>query len=341
MVEDFYRESEGGGADFKYPRPESVKWQKELANTVQLIGYIQKPIEFKNTQAGKASAWTRLAFKPYKSNETIWFKLKFCEELANIAAIHVKEHDQVYVSGSLDFYKEDGEDNKLSTIPEVNVKALSFVEHERGFPQSEDVNAYLQNKETEVKEAEVKLFSSGKKTTMDAGSTEKLWQAYFAKPDEWWDNRQNKKNPRGPDFKHKNNDEALWIWSSPSWVKSRLDTLEKTKHEERQENDADGGTLTVPIGKRTTMDAASTEKLWQIFFFNPSEWWDNRNNKKNPKAPDFKHKSTNEVLWVESFRNPSWVESELKKYDKRMKDSHQFTRSRESLSTFGDRDLMF
>lgn len=37
------------------------------------------------------------------------------------------------------------------------------------------------------------------------------------------------KNPKGPDFKHKQTGEALWIesYSSPSWVMSQLDALDK------------------------------------------------------------------------------------------------------------------
>ncbi|KAG2328516.1 hypothetical protein Bca52824_011244 [Brassica carinata] len=33
-----------------------------------------------------------------------------------------------------------------------------------------------------------------------------LWEAFFANPDDWWDRRRSKKNPRLPDFKHKDTD---------------------------------------------------------------------------------------------------------------------------------------
>jgi hypothetical protein len=32
---------------------------------------------------------------------------------------------------------------------------------------------------------------------------------------------------------------------------------------------------------------------------------------RNPKAPDFKHKSTQEALWINSWNNPPWVEQQL------------------------------
>ncbi|KAJ7561645.1 hypothetical protein O6H91_03G036200 [Diphasiastrum complanatum] len=54
-----------------------------------------------------------------------------------------------------------------------------------------------------------------------------------------------------------------------------------------------------------------TEQLWQDFFSNPSQWWDNRFIKKSPKYPDFKHKSTHEGLWIEGWLNPNWVKAKV------------------------------
>ncbi|KAJ7524559.1 hypothetical protein O6H91_17G011300 [Diphasiastrum complanatum] len=53
------------------------------------------------------------------------------------------------------------------------------------------------------------------------------------------------------------------------------------------------------------------EQLWQEFFSDPSQWWDNRFTKKSPKYPDFKHKSTLEGLWVDGWLNPSWVKEKM------------------------------
>jgi hypothetical protein len=39
---------------------------------------------------------------------------------------------------------------------------------------------------------------------------------------------------------------------------------------------------------------------------------------KNPKYPDFKHKSTGEALWVDGRSNPNWVISQLAILDSRM-----------------------
>ncbi|KAL6572302.1 Protein osb1, mitochondrial-like [Orobanche minor] len=58
--------------------------------------------------------------------------------------------------------------------------------------------------------------------------------------------------------------------------------------------------------------------LWQIYFASPSEWWDNRSRKKlNPNSPDFKHKDTGEVLWLQD-NDPPWVRKQLQLHDSRL-----------------------
>lgn len=54
--------------------------------------------------------------------------------------------------------------------------------------------------------------------------------------------------------------------------------------------------------------------LWQTFFANPYEWTDCRKTKQNPKAPDFKHKSTGEALWIRPD-DPPWISKQLKLID--------------------------
>jgi hypothetical protein len=55
-------------------------------------------------------------------------------------------------------------------------------------------------------------------------SNEDCWRDYFASPSDWWDNRQGKRNPKAPDFKHKVTRRALWIdgWYIPEWMKDRF-----------------------------------------------------------------------------------------------------------------------
>ncbi|KAL4335652.1 hypothetical protein GQ457_07G025790 [Hibiscus cannabinus] len=54
--------------------------------------------------------------------------------------------------------------------------------------------------------------------------------------------------------------------------------------------------------------------LWQVFFTDPFEWWDNRKSKKKRRQPDFKHKDTGEALWL-SPKDPPWIKKQLELLD--------------------------
>ncbi|EOA37013.1 hypothetical protein CARUB_v10010046mg [Capsella rubella] len=71
--------------------------------------------------------------------------------------------------------------------------------------------------------------------------------------------------------------------------------------------------------------------LWQVFFANPYEWWDNRRNKKYPKQPDFKHKDTGEALWLSSDL-PDWITRRLELLDQRKHRYDEEKKRRGSLS---------
>jgi hypothetical protein len=77
-----------------------------------------------------------------------------------------------------------------------------------------------------------------------------------------------------------------------------------------------GGTPTYHVPVQAPIPGAvdgdpDTARLWTLYFQDPSAFWDNRQGKKNPKAPDFKHRQTGDGLWIESKRNPSWVKGRL------------------------------
>lgn len=48
-------------------------------------------------------------------------------------------------------------------------------------------------------------------------------------------------------------------------------------------------------------------ELWAELQSNQASFWDNRFNKRNPKAPDYKHKQTGEALWLSSRGAPEWT----------------------------------
>ena len=51
----------------------------------------------------------------------------------------------------------------------------------------------------------------------------------------------------------------------------------------------------------------SAEACWRHLIESPDEWWDNRATRKNPRAPDFKHKLTRRALWIDNWQTPEWV----------------------------------
>ena len=55
--------------------------------------------------------------------------------------------------------------------------------------------------------------------------TEQMWGALLADPAAFYDNRFNKRNPKAPDFKHKESAFPLWFSSCPGHVRDGLDTV--------------------------------------------------------------------------------------------------------------------
>lgn len=64
-------------------------------------------------------------------------------------------------------------------------------------------------------------------------------------------------------------------------------------------------------GTSSSSEIDEDDHIWQEYFADPSQWWDNRCNKRNPKAPDFKHRTTKRALWVDGWYTPKWVKDRL------------------------------
>ncbi|GER43478.1 organellar single-stranded DNA binding protein 3 [Striga asiatica] len=115
---------------------------------------------------------------------------------------------------SADFkHKETGERLWLSDVPEW---ALSRLPQSR-FHQSkaEGGEGVGETKE----ESEVKFVTANR---VEGAKGEDSWKSLVENPNKWWDNRLGKKNPRSPDFKHKETGEGLWLRDVPEWALSRL-----------------------------------------------------------------------------------------------------------------------
>ncbi|KAM1484000.1 hypothetical protein FF1_035774 [Malus domestica] len=201
-----------------FPRPAEVQWKKELCNMVHLIGVVGLPVEIKHLPSGKVLAWTRLAVKK-SATDTSWINLTFWDELAHVAFQHVEKGQQIYVSGRLISDSVETDEGKQQTYYKVVVQQLNFVE--KGFS-----SPALKDHDSDSFTAGRNLGNNATKNITE--TTQELWQAFFANPVDWWDNRNTKRNPKYPDFKHKDTGEALWIEgrNNPPWVKSQLAILD-------------------------------------------------------------------------------------------------------------------
>ncbi|KAK6260012.1 Primosome PriB/single-strand DNA-binding - like 1 [Theobroma cacao] len=199
-----------------YPKPPEIPWSKDLCNTVHLIGNVGAAVDMKHLPSGKVLAWTRLAVKK-SSTDTTWINLTFWDELANTAYQHVEKGQQIYVCGRLVSDTVESDDGKQQTYYKIVVQQLNFVERNSSSVASYDRGSSV-----------VPNRKFGGNVVNNMGSVEELWQAFFANPTEWWDNRKNKRSPKYPDFKHKDTGEALWIEgrNNPHWVKSQLEILD-------------------------------------------------------------------------------------------------------------------
>ncbi|GJN24004.1 hypothetical protein PR202_gb11708 [Eleusine coracana subsp. coracana] len=198
------------------PRPAEIPWSKELCNSVRLIGTVGTDIELRQLSSGATVARGRLAV--WKSaTETTWVTLAFWDDLAIVASEHVKKGDRIYVSGRLVSDTVDEGPEKRQVYYKLN-----FIE------SIQPVRLY----EPESRQDAPDYFDSTSGSAEDKNrvsrSSEELWQAFFANPLDWWDNRVNKKSPRHPDFKHKSTGEALWVdgRNNPNWVVSQLAVLD-------------------------------------------------------------------------------------------------------------------
>jgi hypothetical protein len=65
------------------------------------------------------------------------------------------------------------------------------------------------------------------------------------------------------------------------------------------------------VGTSGGSEIDDDDQSWQEYFADPSQWWDNRSNKRNPRAPDFKHRVSKKGLWIDRWYTPKWVKDRL------------------------------
>ncbi|KAK9999866.1 hypothetical protein SO802_019469 [Lithocarpus litseifolius] len=275
----------------------------------------------------------------------LWIPIIFEGDLAHIAACHLKEKNFVHVTGrlsadpphlnenqgqaniqvmvhSLNFVQPSFQMKNSLTSPEHkwSLKRLASVKNEDDINQSWKLVSQSNLRDIRLKEDNPKVAAYEQKeddlvlgihdstpilvkkkldsieladVKRSEDSKINSWRELLDDPKQWWDNRDSKRsgsaNPKGPDFKHKVGGHSLWLTNAPSWVLSELDRVE----------------VDVKTEKSKQVKQHRGEESWKDLVQNPTKWWDNRLNKRNRRAPDFKHKDTGEGLWLNG--SPDWV----------------------------------
>ncbi|KAF5956578.1 hypothetical protein HYC85_003803 [Camellia sinensis] len=278
-----------------WARPSEIPWQAKVANSVNLIGHVQIPVQFEASPDGKYWAGTIISQRDGDSSDSppFWIPIIFEGDLAHIAACHLKEKDFVYIDGQLSadpppFTMSQGQANV-----QVMVRSINFVQW-----SSQKKIAFAPHKLE-------KLDNNGTASMKDEVSVNQLWKDLFAKPHEWWDIRLKKGNSMAAAFENKDNGQLLWInESTPEWIQKKLDCL----------------TFDPKIAPKSHKsvsdikdDGDPVSNSWRDLVRNPKNWKDHRKNKLNnllkPKHPDFKHKDSGVPLWLNTA--PKWVLSGL------------------------------
>uniref|UniRef100_A0ACD5WL12 Uncharacterized protein n=1 Tax=Avena sativa TaxID=4498 RepID=A0ACD5WL12_AVESA len=315
------------------PRPRTIPFQPRVANAIHLVGTVGAPVQLQRLPDGRFSAVSVLVQDRRTDFPKFWIPVIFQDDLAQVAASHLQENDLVSVSGQLTgdvppFKHTDGQANiqvlahLLSFVDSKATPTDVMVDEEEGFMEIAQAEKKVEQTKVISKYPTRQTFSSYK---AKQDKYKELWDDVLAHPFDWIDNRAEKangsKNPKYPDFTKKISKEALWLDSAPNFMLEKLNGLtfssgyNAAKTYKPFDSSMGRGTNT-GWNKFKPSQAASPEKqkkeadLLKNLVDNPQDWWDNRIDKRSPKAPDFKHKENGEAIWLNS-RTPGWVTEAL------------------------------
>ncbi|KAF3594279.1 hypothetical protein DY000_02026945 [Brassica cretica] len=291
-------------------RPNEIAYEKEAANWVNLIGFVDQPVQFEASSDGKFWAGTVISQRSSSDSSAFWYyfllflyrkRIAWCDydvkvvallvripiifegDLAKTADRYISKDDLIHVSGKLFIDSPPPNMTYAQSNVQVLVQNLSFVQ-----PASPPlVISSSKKEENGVKKRPasppVVVASSENGIKKQPGIS--LINSYSMS----WH----------PDFKSKDSSLSLWLNKAPSWVLPKLEGLE----------------FDVLVPKGRGVKQLKGEESWKELVENPDKWWDNRIDKRNAKAPDFKHKETGEALWLNE--SPIWVLSKLPPVKKR------------------------
>ncbi|KAG2325082.1 hypothetical protein Bca52824_007810 [Brassica carinata] len=324
-----------------FRKPLSTSFDFNQSNSVSLMGFVDQPIRVIDTEPDRFGVSTLLRVKdPRDPNRSFRIPLSIWDVMTRKCVAYLKPNDFISISGRLVSYDKSSGNENSSLGLRYQIK-VSEVNHVMAPPSHVLESEIPQKPNSETVSLEV-VREDGIEESKNGDID--LWEAFL----------RSKKNPRLPDFKHKDTDEALWLSSdtTPVWVTRYLELLDQRRGEddtEEPEHDEihlrnkkipklpdfkhkDTGEALwlnseTPVWVNRQLELLDQSKpegleesyddkiyLWQVFFANPHEWWDKRKSKTNPRQSGFKHKDTGEALWLDSDV-PVWVTRQRELYD--------------------------
>jgi hypothetical protein len=107
----------------KFQKPTEIPFQPKLANSVNLIGTVNKPIHFQTSTDGNPSAATVITRLGHDPSQFL-IPLVFHGDLALTAQFHLKLNDVVHVEGQLS--TEDDDQIKLDKPQQYQFQVFFF-----------------------------------------------------------------------------------------------------------------------------------------------------------------------------------------------------------------------
>ncbi|KAF5739427.1 protein OSB1 mitochondrial-like isoform X1 [Tripterygium wilfordii] len=200
----------------KFQRPNTIRWQQQLVNSVNFIGAVDRPVQKQSFKRDRpVGAYTVLRIKNSGDiNRTFSILLQMWDDLAKMCIDHLKPNDVIHVSGRLAGFLSNHPSGNRQYLYKVVVKEVNHVTQRA---QGSTIQSSVESQSED----------SGKSGLERYKDRLRLWQVFFTSPYEWWDNRKCKTNPQQPDFKHKDTGEALWLSpNDPPWIKRQLQLID-------------------------------------------------------------------------------------------------------------------
>lgn len=233
----------------------SMSFDQMAANAVSLIGFTGKDVELRHLQSGKTVGNFTLAVN-HKAGETFWYEVQIWGPMAERIAEQVRKGSRICIQGKLSPSTWTNREGVKQTKIRIEAQEVRFVERDGGVPaasagqagwgaqqpqqqqgwgaapdqfdQAPPSGAEWGSANNVIPSAQAMSPAHPAGTLSPQSSAEEKWQSVKTNPGLWWDNRTNKRNPKGPDFslKDKSVGIALWLnsYDTPEWAKQELQT---------------------------------------------------------------------------------------------------------------------